>query len=64
MNKEKRIFLKIEDQFRKIAKQNNIQLIGSYDPKRVGCNESEFYDGMHPKESCMKKVIKELYSSN
>ncbi|RME58018.1 DUF1574 domain-containing protein [Candidatus Parcubacteria bacterium] len=58
IKREKPEFLTIENEFRKIAANLNIPIIGSYDPALVGCDATEFYDGMHPKESCMKKVLK------
>ena len=30
---------------------------GSYDPRRVGCDITEFTDGMHPKEACVRRLI-------
>lgn len=55
-----RQFLKIENRFRKLAKDLGVQVIGSYDPHDVGCTSVEFFDGMHPKDSCMKKVFAKL----
>jgi hypothetical protein len=49
--------LQIEQIFRDIAIRTGVQIVGSYNPTQVGCNEMEFYDGMHPKGSCMKKVL-------
>lgn len=60
MKREKPKFLEVESDFRKIAVSMNIQIIGSYDGKAIGCDISEFYDGMHPKESCMKKVLSQV----
>lgn len=54
---EKPEFLKVESEFRSIASNMSIPIIGSYDGALVGCDATEFYDGMHPKESCMKKVL-------
>jgi hypothetical protein len=39
---------------------NGVQLIGSYDPTKVGCSSEDFLDGMHPKDKCMEKVFSEL----
>lgn len=55
-----RKFLDIESIFKEIAVIYGVQLIGSYDPIKVGCSSEDFYDGMHPKDKCMKKVFSEL----
>ena len=57
MKTKKQIFLEIEKRFRQFSKEHNIEIIGSYDPAQIGCDEYEFYDGMHPKPSCMAKVF-------
>jgi len=57
IQREKPEFLKMENEFRKIATNMNIPIIGSYDGALTGCAATEFYDGMHPKESCMNKVF-------
>jgi peptidoglycan/LPS O-acetylase OafA/YrhL len=55
-NKDEK-FLNIEDAFRDISSKLNVKIIGSYDPAKFGCNEGDFFDGMHPKDSCIKKII-------
>lgn len=45
--------------FRNLAKQKNIDVLGSYNPSVTGCSASEFYDGIHPKESCINKIFHE-----
>ena len=57
MKTKKHIFLEIEKRFRQFSKEHNIEIIGSYDPVQIGCDENEFYDGMHPKSSCMTAVF-------
>ncbi|TGK95322.1 acyltransferase [Leptospira brenneri] len=64
MKKEKPIFLIIEKEFRDLARENNILIIGSYDPDKVGCAADEFYDGMHPRAQCMKKVMSQTSFSH
>ena len=54
---KKPIFLEIEDWYRNFAEKNEIRIIGSYDGALVGCNENEFTNGMHPKNSCMNKLF-------
>jgi hypothetical protein len=60
MASEKSIFLEIEDWFRSFGSRNGVGVIGSYDGRLVGCADDEFYDGMHPKSSCMQKLFVNL----
>lgn len=60
MQSEDRKFLEIESKFREIAVSSGVELIGSYDPTKVGCSSEDFYDGMHPKDKCINKVFTEL----
>lgn len=60
MQLQDRKFLEIESIFKDIALTNGVQLIGSYDPTKVGCSSEDFYDGMHPKDKCMEKVFSKL----
>lgn len=60
MKKERSIYLEIESEFRKLAVRNGAVIIGSYDPVKVGCADGDFYDGMHPKDICMERVLSEL----
>ena len=53
-------FIEIEKRYRELAANLNVSIIGSYDPEVVGCSSDEFYDGMHPKDSCMNKIVNEL----
>nr|WP_255558773.1 DUF1574 family protein [Polynucleobacter sp. AP-Kaivos-20-H2] len=50
----------IEKQFISIAKEKGVTLVGSYNPKKTSCTPYEFFDGAHPKDSCMQKIVKEL----
>ena len=43
---------------REIAADTGVALLGSFDPKQIPCIGSQFYDGMHPKESCMETLLK------
>lgn len=54
---ERPIYLEIESNFREFSRAHNVKIIGSYNPDNVGCKGQEFYDGMHPKHSCMGKVM-------
>ena len=46
-----------EDYFRGFARQVGVPLLGSYDPVRAGCSDAEFFDGWHPRESCVNRVL-------
>ena len=51
-------YAEAESKLREIAADTGVALLGSFDPKKVSCSGSEFYDGFHPKESCMKTLLK------
>lgn len=55
-------FLNIEAEFKKISEDSGVKVIGSYDPTAVGCIANEFFDGMHPKDSCLRKVLSVLHN--
>lgn len=63
MKIERPIYLEIESNFRDFSKLHGVKIIGSYNPHKVGCNSTDFYDGMHPKDICMGKVLNELEAS-
>ncbi len=54
-----RIVETVETVLREWAVSEGIQVVGSYDPSRCGCSEEAFLDGMHPKPSCLRKIIGE-----
>lgn len=60
MQLEDRKFLEIESKFREIAESSGAEVIGSYDPVKVGCSSEDFYDGMHPKDKCVDKIFSRL----
>ena len=49
--------LEIEESFRNIAKKLNIKIIGTYDPNMLGLSVDDFYDGIHPKETALEKIL-------
>tara|TARA_B100001121_G_scaffold278771_1_gene269566 strand:- start:461 stop:2500 length:2040 start_codon:yes stop_codon:yes gene_type:complete len=53
-------YLKMEKKFEKLSEDLNIKIIGSYNSLKIKCEEKEFFDHMHPKESCMIKIINEI----
>ena len=57
---EDRVFLDTETQFRALAERAGVEIIGSYDPGKMGCHSNDFYDGMHPKGTCMERVLRPL----
>ena len=40
----------------RLAKEEQVRALGSYDPRTIGCQPDEFYDFMHPKASCLAKI--------
>ncbi len=57
---EKPFYLDLEDKFKKLSKETNIKIIGSYDASSITCDDNEFYDYMHPKDTCMKKITNSI----
>jgi peptidoglycan/LPS O-acetylase OafA/YrhL len=64
MKIERPIYLEIESSFKDFSKLHGIEIIGSYNPHVVGCTSKDFYDGMHPNDVCMGKVLNKLTGSN
>ncbi len=52
-----KIATKVEDYIIEYSKQNNIKLIGSFNPEKLKLDRRHFYDGMHCKEDGIKKII-------
>jgi peptidoglycan/LPS O-acetylase OafA/YrhL len=50
--------IQMEAFFKEISAKHSVEIIGSYDPDAVGCKESEFFDGLHPKDTCMARLFK------
>ena len=46
----------VEKKTLEIAKESNIDVLGSFDPYNLDCDENDFYDEMHSKPSCMIKI--------
>jgi hypothetical protein len=40
-----------------LARAGQVQVAGSYDPVRAGCAESEFWDGLHARRSCLGRLL-------
>lgn len=56
----KPFYLDAENKFRELSKETNIKLVGSYDASLTFCDSKEFYDHMHPKNSCMAKILNKI----
>ena len=56
----KPFYLDLENKFKKLSEELNIKIIGSYNPLKIPCNQNEFYDDIHPKNSCMIKITNQL----
>ena len=50
--------IKSEEYVKKLAKEKNIKIIGSFNPNEIGLNESCFYDGMHNNEKGIDIIMK------
>ena len=46
----------VELKVHEIAKSLKIQVIGSFNPKKINCTAEEFYDETHPKDLCLSKL--------
>jgi hypothetical protein len=46
-----------ERAFRQLAKRRSVRVLGSFDAAVTGCDETEFFDGMHPRPSCVAKIL-------
>jgi len=54
------IINQVEQTIIQLSGDLGIVVSGSYDPTVVGCLEEEFFDGMHPKEECLKKALRSV----
>jgi peptidoglycan/LPS O-acetylase OafA/YrhL len=57
---EKPFYLDLENKFKELSKATKIKIIGSYDASSVSCYDYEFYDNLHAKDSCMKKITNSI----
>lgn len=56
-SKKYRIIKNVQKYYEELAAKNGTKLIGSYNPADYNITEEEFYDGMHPKKSAIKKIL-------
>lgn len=54
---EYRMIMDVEASLRRLAMREGLVVLGSYDPALANCSEMEFFDGMHPTESCLKRIL-------
>ena len=57
MKSDHREFIETEHSFFEIGRSLGVEVIGSYNANAIGCLDADFYDGMHPKAACMKKLL-------
>lgn len=50
------IIVEAEDYLRSFAEMNNVPLVGSYDPTKIGCKAMEFYDAIHMRPECLARM--------
>ena len=46
----------VESKVHKIARSTGVQVIGSYNPSKIGCTVDEFFDVAHVKVTCLTKL--------
>ncbi len=56
-NGKNKIIQLVEEKYREIALERSIEVVGSFNPKLCGVDETDFYDGAHPKESGIIKIF-------
>ncbi len=50
--------IEAEAYFRDIAQENNIQILGSYNPNIYGLHDAYFYDSIHPKQAAWEIIFR------
>jgi hypothetical protein len=55
---------KIEATIRDIGRETGAAVLGSYDPAKVHCSETEFWDGMHARKSCLIRLLAPALAGN
>jgi len=48
--------IEVGARIRKLGKDLNIKVLGSYNPEKIGCSPDEFWDYGHAKDSCLSKI--------
>ena len=61
VSKEKyKIIDEVEIYVKEFAKQNNIKVVGSYDPHTINLKNEHFFDGMHSLDTAYEIIFKDL----
>ncbi len=55
-----KIVEKTELYFLELAKKNNLEVIGSFDPEKLDLSNSDFYDGMHLTRKPIENMFRDL----
>jgi hypothetical protein len=58
-NPKCRIGIETENYIRRFAEENNLILLGSYNPSKFGLSAGDFYDEKHPKRDAVQKIFDE-----
>ena len=53
-------YIELEKKIREFGQIKNVKIIGSFNSSITNCDENEFDDAMHPKNSCLTKIIKNI----
>ena len=53
-----RIVLRVESYFKRVASQNNIEIIGSYSPEINGFDKKDFFDARHVKTEAIGRLFR------
>lgn len=56
-NPKYKMVLQAEEYFRAFADQHQIRVIGSYNPEVCRLNNTDFYDGMHPRRAAIENIF-------
>lgn len=56
-SKTRSALIEMESVVRNIAKKDNIDVYGTYNPNNISCPGNEFIDHMHAKSSCLEKIF-------
>jgi len=59
-NEKYKIIDKAEIYLKEFAKQNNIKVVGSYNPHMLNLKNQHFFDGMHSLDTAYEIIFKDL----
>ena len=52
----------VENAVHEFSKTNQIDVVGSFNPKKMNCDKHEFFDASHPSNRCLNRLEKAYYS--